>query len=378
MIAIANQKGGCAKTTTTINLGACLARLNQRVLLVDLDPQAHTTLGLGMLPEKLNRTLADLLCPEEERKSSWEETVVRLNPCLFLLPGDLRLHHFEEVFSDRPQREKQLKYLLLFSNPRSDPYDFILIDCPPNLGLLTLNALEAAREVLVPIEPSFFSLHGLAKISETLQRVGEKRQRPHQVNALLTLFEKRHHFSEEIYEEVRKHFKDRMFHSVIHETVSLREAAAAGLSIVDYDSESLGYRDHMNLAREILELGWRWEYPANTSSEPGQGRRAAGPRKVCGGLLFQMEAPEAKEVLVAGDFNQWVGEPLFHQPGNGLWQRVLPLQGGSFRYKFLVDGEWKVDPASAATKENPFGTADSWIDLDEKKSPTLKGGSLSP
>lgn len=366
MIAIANQKGGCGKTTTTINLGACLARLNRRVLLVDLDPQAHTTVGLGVYPEKLKQTLSDLLCPEEEKKPAWGETVLRLNPYLFLVPGDLRLCRFEEVFSNHPQREKQLKYLLLFSIPRTETFDFILIDCPPNLGLLTLNALEAAEEVIVPIEPSFFSLHGLAKISETLERVSEKRGRAHQAHALLTLFERRSHFSQEVYEEVKKHFGSRLFHTLIHENVALREAAGAGLSIADYDAESLGYRDHMSLATEILELGWKWDENRERKAESPRWEQATGSRKVCGGILFQYYAPKAKEVLIAGDFNQWVGAPLFRRSGNGLWQRVIPITKGAWRYKFLIDGEWKVDPSAGSEKENPFGTRDSYIQLDRE------------
>lgn len=363
VIAIANQKGGCGKTTTTINLGACLARLKQRVLLLDLDPQAHTTVGLGVLPEKLERTLYDFLCPETSHRPSWEEVVLRVDPFLHLFPGDLRLRQFEEFFFTNPQREKQLKYLLLFSLPRPDPFDFILIDCPPNLGLLTLNALEAAQEVLVPIEPSFFSLHGLAKISETLQRVGAKRGQAHQTNALLTLFDIKNDFSQEIHGEVKKHFQDRLFRTVIRENTTLREAAGAGLSIADFDPLSIGYRDYMSLATEILERGGKWE---TAESDPGSenGRSHLGPRKVTGGILFQCLAPGAKEVFLAGDFNQWVGEPLIRRSGSDLWQRVFLLNQGNYHYKFLIDGEWKLDPAAPFQKENSFGNRDSYIEIN--------------
>lgn len=372
VVAIANQKGGCGKTTTTINLGACLARLNQRVLLVDLDPQAHTTVGLGFLPEKLDTSLHHLLCPEEDKKLSWEEVVLRLNPYLFLLPGDLRLYQFEEIFSSLPQREKQLKYLLLFSLPRPDPFDFILIDCPPNLGLLTLNALEAAQEVIIPIEPSFFSLHGLAKISETLHRLGAKRSHVHQTNALLTLFEERNGFSQEVYEEVKKHFQDRLFETVIHENVTLREAAGAGLSIADFDPQSIGYRDYMSLATEILERGCRPVSADNSVHSSGLLKGSLGPRKVSGGVLFQYLAPQAKQVLVAGDFNQWVGEPLMRRNGDGLWQRVILLRQGGYHYKFLIDGEWELDPGAPSQKENSYGRRDSYIEINGCRSLELK------
>jgi chromosome partitioning protein len=364
VIAIANQKGGCGKTTTTINLGACLARLNRRVLLVDLDPQAHTTVGLGILPERLNKTLYDLLCPGREGRVSWEEVVLELNPYLYLFPGDLRLNEFEAVFANHAHREKQLKSLFLFGLPSPVPFDFILLDCPPNLGLLTCNALEAAQEVIVPVEPSFFSLHGLAKISETLQRVADRRGISHSTNALLTLFDADDDFCQEVFQEVKKHFQDRLFHTIIHKDGLLREAASAGLNIADFEPASASYRDHMSLATEILEQGWRWD--ESPEAEKGEGflRKIAGPRKVTGGVLFQCLAPGAREVFIAGDFNQWVGEALIRRNGNGLWQRVVPLPQGGYRYKFLIDGEWKLDPAAPQKLENPYGSFDSFVQVE--------------
>lgn len=361
VIAIANQKGGCGKTTTTINLGACLARLHRKVLLVDLDPQAHTTVGLGILPEKLHQTLYHLLCSEADARPTWPEVVHQINPYLFLLPGDLKLHRMEEVFSNHSEKDKQLKYLLLFGAQRFDSFDFILIDCPPNLGLLTLNALEVAQEVIIPIEPSFFSLHGLAKMSETLQSVGEKRGQAHQTNALITLFDSSDRFSQEVYEEVKKHFQDRLLRTMIHENGALREAAGTGLSIVDFDSNSLSYRDYMSLATEILESVTKSKSPSDRMDEVEHLKELVRPKKVSGGILFQFLCPGAKNVLVAGDFNQWVGEPLIRRDGNGLWQKVLSLAGRGYRYKYLVDGEWKLDPFAVEQKQNSYGSWDSFF-----------------
>jgi cellulose biosynthesis protein BcsQ len=289
---------------------------------------------------------------------------VKINPCLSVLPGDLRLHQFDENFWSHSKRDKQLKYLFLLSLPQPDPFDFVLIDCPPNLGLLTLNALEVAQEVIIPLEPSFFSLHGLAKISETLQRVGSERGRPHRINALVTRYEKENDFAQEVYEEVRKHFGERLFHSVIHEDGVLREAAGAGLSIADFDTNSSGYRDYMSLATEILERGWQWEVSVRSERRKNNLKYALGPQRVFGGILFQFRAPEAKKVLVAGDFNQWVGESLLRRTQTGVWQKVVPLRKGGYRYKFLVDGEWRLDPAAPQEKENPYGNRDSYVEID--------------
>jgi len=264
-----------------------------------------------------------------------------------------------------PDKEKRLKKLLDRVTQVMPELEFVVLDCPPNLGVLTFNALETADEVIVPVEPSFFSLHGLAKMTETLRMVSEKRQRRLDIHALLTLFDSRTCFAREVYEEVRFHFKQRLFHTIIHDCVHLREAASAGQSIVDYDQGSPGFQDYLNLTVEYLEREWDRSFPAHELGWNHIEHHRYGPRRVMGGTLFQTVSPNAREVEIAGDFNQWVPEPLVRRGGQeGLWQKVLPLMHGHVRYKFIIDGEWQVDPFYPVHRENAFGSQDTYLEIE--------------
>ncbi|MBI4372734.1 MAG: ParA family protein, partial [Candidatus Omnitrophica bacterium] len=253
-IAIANQKGGCGKTTTAINLSASLAFLQKRVLLIDLDPQGHSTCGLGIKAEFLDKTSYDLF---QDGLSSISELILPVNDYLSLIPTHVILGQIEQERTN-PQKYNQ-KCLASRIAQLEDTYDYVMIDSPPNLGLLTFNALSAAGEVIIPIEPSFFSLHGLAKIFETLDSVQKNENRKIRIHALMTRFEKRIKLSREIQEEVRKHFKEQMFICTIDENIRLKEAAASGKSIVDFDRESVGFRNYMGLAIEVIERGLIWQ-----------------------------------------------------------------------------------------------------------------------
>ncbi len=361
VVAVANQKGGCGKTTTSINLAACLSHLNKKVLLIDLDPQGHSTCGLGVLADRVPVTVYDLLkneSPEFLERGSLE---VVLSSGLTLLPATTSLAGIEEDFvavsgGDRILKEKLSSVLNVHSR-----FDYVVIDCPPNMGVLTRNALGAADEIIIPIEPSFFSLHGLAKMTETLEALNRRRRTQLQVHALLTLFDSRTCFSKEVYAEVRKHFRKKLFRSIIHESVALKESAGAGQSIVDYAPDSQACRDYMNLALEYLERTWESLYPANELGWGNVLRHRFGPRKAIGGMLFQCQSPGAQGVEIAGDFNSWIPEPMVQKSVPGVWQKIIPMKEGEFRYKFIVDGEWQLDPFQEDIKENSFGSFDSYL-----------------
>ena len=484
IISIANQKGGCGKTTTAINLAASLAFLQKKVLLIDLDPQGHSTCGLGIKAELLDKTVYNLF--KEDLTTSVSEVVCSIDSGLDLIPAHVVLSAIEQELAGVDGRENRLVNRL---SQLPTHYDFILIDCPPNLGLLTFNALRASDEIIIPIEPSFFSLHGLAKIFETINWLKQTANKTLQLHALLTRYEKRTRLTQEIQEEVQRYFQDQVFTHPIRENVKLREAAAVGKSIVAFDRNSTGFQDYMNLAIEVIERGMlRWSVPkdivqatkdevsqetlrqnhdsmnqslSNTiveeevdtiqkiiesaseslviekPSEPvepvaAEEMQPAGPeveaphevladiveiqerneqsaqnvtaneqevtsasqfltvtspkdseekiaiaeqvqiqldkslapRPVLGGLLFAYRDSNAKEVLIAGDFNHWVGETMTKiEEDSDLWQKILAISPGIYRYKFLVNGEWITDPSNEAAEPTPYGGTNSVIEV---------------
>ena len=363
VIAVANQKGGCGKTTTSINFAACLASLQKRILLIDLDPQGHSTCGLGVKPQDLSKTLYDLLSPREEELPNLSEVLVEAEPFLYLLPAHHRLAAVEEELANLLGREKRLFCLLQEIGKIKLDFEYAVLDCPPHLGILTSNALEAADEVIIPIEPSFFSLHGLARMSETLKTVNQRRTHPVEIHALLTLFDSRTCFGKEVYEEVKTYFKDQLFRTIIHDSVLLKEASSAGKSIVEYAPDSGAFKDYFHLAVEYLERQWERLLPEKQLGWNYVLKSRFGPKRVAGGVLFQVVSKTARWVEIAGDFNHWVSEPLLRRTEDGLWQKVIPMSLGTYRYKFIVDGEWQLDPYQPDQRVNAFGNLDSCLEV---------------
>jgi chromosome partitioning protein len=363
VIAIANQKGGCGKTTTSINFAACLASLQKKTLLLDLDPQGHSTCGLGIKSSNYPTSLYDFLTPLRLSKPDFSKALCEMNPYFYVMPTYGILGALEEELMMMPDKEERLKSLLISPACLPLEFDYVVIDCPPNLGLLSLSALEAADEIIIPIEPSFFSLHGLAKISETVAGFNQRRERPLQTHALLTLFNSETKFAEEVYEEVKAHFKDQLFSAIIHENVLLKEAASAGQSIVDYARNSNAYRDYVHMATEYLEKQWDRMLPPQKLGWENVLRHHYGPKRVPGGVLFQLASKNARWVEIAGDFNNWIPEALVRRSEDGLWQKVIPMPTGHFRYKYIIDGEWQIDPYQPTQQLNAFGTFDSYLEL---------------
>lgn len=363
IIAIANQKGGCGKTTTSINFSACLHFLQKKVLLADLDPQGHSTCGLGIRLEKGAPSIYELLSPLQSLPPSFSQIIRSINPDFDLIPADTSLNALDEEFSFMPNYHRKLKDVLEKLKEEHRRYDCVILDCPPNLGILTWNALNAADEIIIPVEPSFFSLHGLGKITETIQIVNRERENPLGVHALLTNFNSQMSFSQEIYDEVRSHFRNQLFKTIIHENISLREAAAAGQSIVQYAPQSPAFQDYLNLAVEYLEREWDRKLPAQGLGWGQVYKSHYGPRKVPDGILFQFCSKTASSVEIAGDFNHWVPEVMVRRGDEGLWQKIIHVEEPTFRYKFIVDGEWQVDPNQPLQKENAYGGLDSYVEF---------------
>lgn len=248
IVAIANQKGGVGKTTTSVNLAACLGVLEKKVLLIDADPQANTTSALGFDPDEMEIGSYQVL--EHQLKPS-QVILKTKSPNLDLIPSQIDLVAVEIELIDKDQREKMLKFAL---EEVKDKYDYILIDCAPSLGLITLNALTAADSVIVPIQCEYFALEGLGKLLNTIKSVQNLHNPDLDIEGLLlTMFDSRLRLSNQVVEEVKTHFQQMVFNTVIQRNVRLGEAPSYGESIITYDASSSGAVNYLNLAREFLE-----------------------------------------------------------------------------------------------------------------------------
>jgi chromosome partitioning protein len=246
-IAVLNQKGGVGKTSTTVNLGAALARQDQRVLLLDLDPQAHLTYSLGIMAHELPRTMGACLM----RECPLDAVTMEVGP-LHVVPASVALAGTEVDLASADNRETRLRDAL----GRAKGYDFALIDCPPNLGMLTLNAMVAAGEMLVPVQPEFLALQSLGKLMETVRAIREGWNPGLALSGIvMTRYQRTRKLNREIRRKIKDHFGDALLETAIRDNISLAEAPSFGKDIFTYKPRSHGAQDYRNLALELLRRG---------------------------------------------------------------------------------------------------------------------------
>ena len=412
-LAIINQKGGCGKTTTSINLAACLARLGEKTMLVDMDPQGHCAVGLAVPEEQIERTIYDTLIEEcDGRVAKISQVVWQIATDFDLAPSNIGLAAFEQVFAGREGREDRLVNAL---RPARDSYSWCVIDCPPSVGLLTFNALRACDEVVVPVETGFFSLHGLSKMMETLDLLRERCGKDIPVRILPTQYDTRTKLAREVLGELRSQFGDRLMQTTINFNTKLKEAASFGQPITEYDPASRGYKDFVNLARELMghrpaeveavseplsrpaELVQRARQlaqltnvqfgrpivpvPALVAVGAVQAQPVAeevreqitqakidefyGVKQVGTDVLFAARFEDAKEVSVAGDFNSWSTQTLPMSEGTepGDWRAAVALKPGRYRYRLVVDGKWMTDPGNERVETNEYGELNNVVEV---------------
>ena len=358
IISIANQKGGCGKTTTAVNLSACFSLKGQKVLLIDMDPQGHAGLALGINRADTGKPLADALIYENgDVPPPLDDTIIACDE-FDVAPSDLYLSLFEQRLSMVPEREYRLKKAL---HGLVKKYDYIIIDCPPSLGLLTFNALMASSEVLIPVDMGFFSLHGTGQLLAIIDMIRQKTGHTISVKALAVMVDPHTRIARDIIENIRENFTEASFDTLIHMNVRLKEAASYGKSIVQYDRNASGYRDYLLLADEIMKENRPAVVDTQTDTTPEKKELRRSNR-------FTFHDPEAKTVHIAGTFNNWKpsDDYLMEKKKDGVWVKIISLPPGEYQYKFFVnDKKWVEDHKNTkATTNNPFGSINSILVVD--------------
>jgi len=400
-IAVINQKGGCGKTTVALNLASALALSGQRVLLVDMDPQSHCAVGLAVPEEQIEQSIYDVLISRSRNEPiKLTEILWQISDKLELAPASIDLSAFEQQMAGIAEREGCLKEVL---DDVKDQYDYTIVDCPPAVGLLTFNALRAASDVIVPVETGYFALHGLSKQLETLKILCKRCTQQIDVRVLASMYDIRTKMAREILGELRSHFGDKMFKTVVNFNTKIKEASSFGQPISEYDSTSKGYKDFRTLAGEVLgaqvkqqrreyvnsltnhlesisatadELLEAAKLPVRTSPAPkvqtpqpvATAEKLSdyyGVNQIGDAVAFVTLYPRATSVQIAGDFNNWqpTTTPLEKVGTSGVWQTKIKLPTGRYRYRLVVDGQWQQDPYNELTEMNPFGEFNSVVEV---------------
>jgi len=360
IISVTNQKGGCGKTTTAINLAASLATNKRKVLLIDLDPQSHATLGLNI---KTDLSIYNVLSKLTNKKAKLEDIIQNLGDNFDIAPSSIVLSTLEQELAGEIGRESRLREAL---NDFKANYDYILIDCPPNLGILTINAIRAADEIIIPVEASRFSLEGLDQLTSIINLVRDRLSHNVKSQVLVTNFDSRLRHSFKMLGRIKSNFKDKLLSTIVHVNVKLKEAQNEGTHIFNYDKYCRGSKDYFSLARELI-MQEKGPTPVSGLEEKMKEILKERLPKLTE-VTLSVFAPEAKEVYLAGDFNNWkLDNASRMEPDSGTWKKRIRLSGGKYHYLFVIDGRWTLDTNNPVGETNPYGSMDSLLEVTSKK-----------
>jgi len=351
VISVVNQKGGCGKTTVSINLSAALMRRGNKVLLIDMDPQAHASLGLNIKPKE--KTTYDLLAYPRIKLS---EAVYEYCDGFHMIPATPVLSALEQQLSGVDGKEFRLGSKLARHH---EEYDFVIIDSPPNIGLLTFNTLIASKEVLIPVEPSYFSLNGLERLMETVELLQNETEHALIKHILINNLDRRTTFSRDFARQLEREYNLHLMDSFISHSVYLKSAALKGVPVFEIRKADRLHREFDQLAREIEE---RDTY-LGMEDVRGWMTRLHGPKVVEEGVIFSIDAPGAEYVFLTGEFVNWSPDSirLEKDSKDGLWKTTMYLGPGEYEYRFIVDGVWIKDPRNNDTIMNEFGQENSLL-----------------
>ncbi len=358
IIAFVNQKGGCAKTTSAIHFSLALASRNYRVLLIDLDPQGHATLGLGAEIDGDKPTLSEVLMhtPLTGVGPSLEQTMISVRPGLDLVPANLGLAALEAKLASSPGREERLSEHLAQVVPS---WDLVFIDCPPNLGLLTINALVAAREAMIPVEPAPFAAQGAERVLDTIEMVKEITGHLVAARLLPVMVSPRDWHAKTSLAQLREKHSGMVVQETVRRSILFARAAAAGKGIGEIAPRARAWGDYQQAAKACAS---RWE-----NARALQRPRFTGLMTVAGGVSFTHPDLKPEDILLAGEFNGWTPDAGVEviRGERGSWRKFLAVDPGRYEYKFVYEGRWMPDPGNPRRIRNLHGTHNSLVDVPQ-------------